>query len=261
MNKTLQGLKVLVTRPGEPGDHLCQLIAQNGGHAEHFPTISFAPPPDKAAFEQGITELGEQDWIVFVSPYAVRVSVPSIRKAWPIFPPRTQFAAVGAITATALREAGYNAIYPHTDWSSEALIAMPELEHLSDKNVAIIRGDGGRDVLENELATRGARVLSVVAYKRTLPLRSTIENHALDSLDNEDIDAIVCASFESIQNLKIILGETGWPRIKNVPLVVVSARIKTLAQALGFQTIWVANNASHQAIIDILSVRGKINDS
>lgn len=256
MNKTLQGLNVLVTRPGEPGNHLCQMIAQNGGHAEHFPTIAFAPPPDKAAFEQGIAELGEQDWLIFVSPYAVRVSVPAIRKAWPVFPPQTQFAGVGAITAAALREAGYNAIYPHSDWSSEALIAMPELQNLVDKKIAIIRGEGGRDVLEQELAARGAHILSVIAYKRTLPLRSSVENQALDRLDNEEIDAIVCASFESIQNLKIILGDSGWPRIKNVPLVVVSERIKTLAQALGFQTIWVANNASHQAIIDILSVRG-----
>ncbi len=255
MSKALQGFKVLVTRPGEPGDHLCQMIAQNGGQAEHFPTIAFAPPPDKAAFEQGIAALGEQDWIIFVSPHAVRVSIPSIRKAWPVFPPRTQFAAVGAITAAALRGAGYNAVYPHTDWSSEALIAMPEFQHLQDKKVAIIRGEGGRDVLEHELAERGAQILSVVAYKRTLPLRSAVENKGLDSLDNKDIDAIVCASFESIQNLKIILGESGWPRIKNVPLIVVSERIKTLAQALGFQTIWVANNASHQAIIDVISKR------
>ena len=256
MNNTLQGLNVLVTRPGEPGDHLCKMIEQNGGQADHFPTIAFAPPPDKTAFEQGIAALGEQDWIIFVSPYAVRVSIPSIRKAWPVFPPHTQFAAVGAITAAALREAGYEAIYPHHDWSSEALIAMPEFQHLQDKKVAIIRGEGGRDVLEQELAERGARILSVVAYKRTLPLPSTTENKGLDRLDNDEIDAIVCASFESIQNLKIILGETGWPRIKNIPLVVVSERIKTLAQALGFQTIWVANNASHQAIIDILSARG-----
>lgn len=254
MTNTLDGMRVLVTRPGEQGDHLCEMIAQNGGDAIHFPTIEFAPPPSQTAFEEGIASLGKEDWIIFVSPQAVRASVARIRSKWPSFPPHTQFAAVGAITAQALQDAGYNAIYPHTDWSSEALIAMPEFQHLQDKKVAIIRGEGGLDVLETELKARGARVMSVIAYLRALPEK--IDKSIVKRIDDHDIDVIVCASFESVRNLKILLGETGWSRIKHVPLIVVSERIKTLAQALGFQTIWVTKNASHQAIIDILSVRG-----
>lgn len=251
---TLQGRHVLVTRPSDPGRLLCDLIREKGGEALLLPTIEFAPPPDEAAFRAGIAAIGEQDWVIFVSQQAVRASVSAIRAAWPVLPAKTQFAAVGAITAAALHDAGYHALYPEHDWSSEALVAMPALQNLLDKKVAIVRGEGGRDILETELAARGALITSIVAYERALP--ALPPGMVLKSIVNAHIDAIVCASFESVRNLKTLVGDAGWPHIENVPLIVVSERIKTLAQALGFQTIWVANNASHQAIIDVIS-KGK----
>ncbi len=243
---------ILVTRPDPGGAELCELIQAQGEIALHFPTIIFAPPPDQAAFEETIAQLGEQDWLLFVSPQAVRASVPAIRRAWPVLPESVQFAAVGAGTAKALDEAGYRvACMPDSEWSSEGLLDSDEFQDIEDKHIAVIRGEGGREILEKILRERGAEVISVVAHQRTVPAMET--NPYLPLLKDDKIDMIVCTSWEGVSNLKQLFGKAGWPALKRIPLIVISERIKALAEDAGFQTIWVASNASHQAILTTIA--------
>lgn len=254
----LQGLNILVTRPSPQGEELCDLISARGGHAIHFPTISFAPPPDSEAFQSALTQLGAQDWLVFISPQAVFASIAHIRKVWPHFPETVKWAAIGAGTAKALLDAGvYYTLTPENEWNSEGLLALPEFLKIAGKKIAIIRGVGGRELLDVALAERGAHVLSVIAYERILP---TVDiSDCLKRLQQSDIDRIICSSYEGISNLKILLGDSGWPYLQKIPVIVMSERIKRLAEDLGFRRIWVAHNASQTGIIDTL-VEGKSND-
>lgn len=243
----LSGRHIVVTRPDPQGSELCRLIEQVGGGSIFFPTIAFAPPPDSAVLQQALSLLGEQDWLVFISPQAVYAGVPLIRRTWPDFPANVQFAAVGAGTKNALHEAGYEVAHYPEEGGSEGVLALPAFQDLSGKKVAIIRGVGGRELLDDVFAERGARVLPVIVYQRVLP-----QAHNTEWLAERKIDAIVCTSFEGVQNLKDMLGETVWPLIKTLPLLVVSDRIKSLAQDLGFQTIWVSSAASNEAILERL---------
>lgn len=144
----LANVSILVTRPEPQGAELCQQITELGGHAISFPTIAFAPPPDADAFANAIAQLGGQEWLVFISPQAVRASVPAIRQRWTHLPSTVKFAAVGAGTAKALKAAGYDAaLQPSSEWSSEALLALPEFQNVKDKHIAVIRGVGGRGLL------------------------------------------------------------------------------------------------------------------
>jgi uroporphyrinogen-III synthase len=244
---SLKGAHVLVTRPGTAGLELCNQIKARGGQAVYFPTIDFAPPSDEAVFEQAILALGEQDWLIFVSPQAVYSSIPSIRKVWPVFPPHVRFAAVGAGTAKALHHAGYLALYPDTAWHSEGLLSLAEFQPVQGKKIAIIRGEGGRELIDNTLKERGAHVLSMIAYQRVIPsLRMNGLEEGLRA-----INVIVTTSYEGVRNLNLLLSQH-WPQLKMIPLIVVSERIKALAHDLGFQTIWIAHHASHEAILDAL---------
>lgn len=247
-------LCIMVTRPDPGGAELCEAIQAQGDVALHFPTIIFAPPPDPVIYEQSIARLGEQDWLLFVSPQAVRASVPAIRRTWPVMPDTVQFAAVGAGTAKALEDAGYHvSCMPDSEWSSEGLLDSDEFQNIEDQHVAVIRGEGGRELLEQILVERGASVMSVIAYQRTIPVIKP--NPYLPLLKDDKIDMIVCASYEGVSNLKQLFGEDMWWILRNVPLIVVSERIKALAQGAGFQTIWVASNASHQAILATIAQR------
>jgi uroporphyrinogen-III synthase len=251
--QNLINLRVLVTRPEPQASELSQLIENAGGVAVNFPTIEFAPPLDMDSFHDAINHLGNQEWLIFISPHAVYASVPFIRQRWPEFPPQVKFAAVGEGTAKALFEAGYNvAAVPENQWNSEGLLAMPVFQpsQISEQKVAIIRGVGGREYLDKVLAERGARVTPVIAYQRVLPQIDVTDY--LSMLKQHRIDVIVCTSFEGVRNLKILFGQTGWTYLQVLPIIVMSERIKMLARDLGFQTIWVSRNASQTAILELL---------
>lgn len=250
--QSLAGLRVMVTRPEPAGSELCAYLQTEGAETVYFPTIAFAPPPNPDLLARQITLLGDQRWIIFISPQAVHASVALIRRAWPHLPPQTQIAAVGAGTANALKAAGYVAIHPVDHWSSEGLLALPAFQRLENTTCAIVRGEGGRDLLEQTLVARGATVLSLIAYQRVLPDIDTQPFASL--LEQQKIDAIICTSYESVRNLKELMGDQHWPALKKRLLIVVSERIKLLAQDLGFQTICVASNASHAAMVAALKL-------
>lgn len=245
MNR-LNGMRVLVTRPDPGGAELCVQIMAEGGEAIHCPTIAFSSSPNPMQFQEAIVACGAQDWLIFVSPQAVRASIPHIRQTWPHFSQGLQLAAVGAGTARALFDAGFEAIRPPQNWDSEGLLGMPEFHRVAGMKIMIVRGEGGREILEKVLAERGAIVTSMVAYQRALPMMDVSSYEML--IKQHQIDAIVCTSFEGISNL-LKLFPSVTKEIKAIPLVVVSERIKMLAQDLGFQPIWLAANASHDAIL------------
>jgi uroporphyrinogen-III synthase len=254
--KDLQDLHILVTRPEPQADELCRLISARGGYPIHFPTIAFAPPPDESVFQESLTHLAEQDWLIFISPQAVYASIAHIRRVWPHLPETVKWAAVGSGTAKALLQAGYQVtLTPDSEWSSDGLLAMPALQQVQGKKIAIIRGVGGRELLDKTLAERGAHILPVIAYQRILPYVDVSD--CLKRLHQHQIDVIICSSFEGVNNLKILLGDAGWPYLSEIPVIVMSERIKVLAEDLGFRRIWVAHNASQTGILDVMVEKRK----
>ncbi|MFZ2315505.1 MAG: uroporphyrinogen-III synthase [Gammaproteobacteria bacterium] len=249
MTKFDDALTILVTRPDPQGFELCAELTDYGFQALHLPTIDFAPIPVSENHEV-LNTLANQDWLIFISPHAVYASVPYIRQRWPELPANVKFAAVGAGTAKALKNAGYLAIYPIEGVGADYLLALPEFQNVANKQITLIKGDGGREVLQDVLKERGAHVSMFIAYNRTLPRLET--SLYLTLLQTNKIDAIVCTSYDGVRNLKTLIGEKHWTMISVLPLIVVSERIKTLAHDLGYQTIWVAVNANHQAILDVL---------
>lgn len=248
----LRGLCVLVTRPSPQGEKLCQQIEAQGGQAIHFPTIAFALPHDAAAYQQAIDQLGEQEWLIFISPQAVQACVPDLRRRWPVLPPAVKFAAVGGGTAAALRETGYQAaLLPEQEWNSEGLLALPDFQSVAQMKIAIIRGEGGREMIDRTLTARGAILLPVLAYRRILPAVDVTA--CLQQIRQRPLSAIICTSGEAVKNLTLLLGEAAWKLIRDVEIIVMSDRVKMLAQDLGFQRIWVASKASNDAILDVLA--------
>ncbi len=248
---------ILVTRPAPGGVELCRQIEAQGMQALHLPTIFFAPPHDITAFEHAIATLTQQDILIFISPQAVFATIALIRQQFPLLPSHIQWVAVGAGTKAALQAAGQHAVLcPEITWNSESVLELPLFQSIRDKKIAIIRGESGRDLLEKVFTARGAHVLPVIAYRRDIPQMDM--RYYLGLLQQKKIAVIIAASNTSVQHLKILFGANGWPALRQIPLLVVSDRIKLLAENLGFQTIWVAQNASHSAILQhlLLNVLG-----
>lgn len=248
----LAGLTVLVTRPRPQGEALCALIQEAGGQAVYFPTIEIQPPENPAQFAEHIKKLDEFDYLLFVSPQAVLHSLTLIKPHWPTLPPTLKIAAVGESTAKTLRGHGLSVdFFPKDEWSSEGLLKLEEFHTVGGKKIGLVKGEGGREVLEETLASRGATVTPFIAYRRGLPV---VDSAPYAKLFREHkINVIVAASFESLTNLKKLLGSDHWAELSLVPVIVNSARLKALAEESGFKTLLLARNASHNAIIETLS--------
>lgn len=245
---TLHGLKVLVTRPKPQGEELCEKIREQGGHAFFFPVMDILPPENRENFKQDIARLAEYDIVLFVSLHAVLQSQDLIHALWPVFPSRIQVMAIGKKTADALNFLHLPMhYYPADNWNSEALLATPALLDVRGKKIAIIRGETGRPILADVLSERGAHVDNMIAYRRVI---SKVDVQPYKNLiDAYEIDIIICTSNEILQNLTSLLG------VQRVPLMVISERMLCFAKKLGFKKLYLAKNASHDAIISELVKR------
>jgi uroporphyrinogen-III synthase len=249
-NESLKNMRVLVTRPSPSGEKLCQLLAEHGAIPVHFPTIEIQSKQNDADFMKNLTNLGTQDWLIFISPQAVYTSIASIRNHWPHFPPTLKLAAIGAGTAEALKEAGYLVDAIPSIWNSEGLLSLSAFENIKNLQIMLVKGKGGREVLTQTLIKRGAIVNELIAYERKLP-------SILISFDISTIDAIIGSSYEAVHNLCSLIEEKKLTQLFNIPLLVPSERIKILARDLGFQTIWVTTNPSHHAFLMQLEEKRK----
>lgn len=254
MNK-LPPLSVLVTRPDPQGFDLCAVLEKHQFKTHYLPTITFAPV-EQNNMQAILASLNEQDWLIFTSPRAVWTSVPYIRQAWPDLPATVHFAAVGKGTAEALKEAGYLAIYPEQGEGADCLLALPEFKRVAGLAVTIVKGVNGREILQDVLTNREARVTMWATYRRMLPVLDM--QPTLDLLSAGFLDVIVCTSCDGMRHLETLIGEKQVASLHALPLIVVSERIKTLAKDLGYQTIWVADQASHHAILDVLEQKKEV---
>ncbi|HVE44916.1 MAG TPA: uroporphyrinogen-III synthase [Gammaproteobacteria bacterium] len=246
MKHPFQGMRVLVTQLQPQGGKWCEKIRASGGEAVYFPTIEIFPLVDTHAFHQALAALPHQARLIFISPQAVYLSMPHIKAYLPQLS-NISIAAVGLGTANALREMGVSDIlYPAQAWHSEGLLALPQFAHVTNQKIAVIRGEGGRELIDTVLSERGASILAVVAYRRVLP-RQTVSLE--DLFYDSGFDIMMAGSFESVKNIKVLAGQFIWKRVKNVPLIVTSQRIKTLAEALGFETVLVVDRADPEIVL------------
>jgi uncharacterized protein HemX/uroporphyrinogen-III synthase len=243
-------LKVLVTRPNPAGRKLCDAINAAGGKSIYFSTLEIVPQTNTLGFQQAIAELDHCDWLIFVSPQAVYTSASLLLKKWTVWPAQLKVAAIGEGTANALREANIPVtVFPATQWNSEGLLALSEFQQITDQKIALFRGEEGRDYLAKTLTERGALLTQVVAYRRELPKVGVVETANL--VISKGIESIVCTSGEGLSNLKKLLSST-WSVLQTIPVVVISERMVTLAQEMGFEKIFLAKNASQNAIMETL---------
>ena len=245
MSCHLQGLSVLVTRPAAQADKLCQLIEAAHGRPVRFPVMEIEPLADTDAAQQLLGALQPSSLLIFVSANAVHHAFPLLPDELPL---DAQIAAVGRATAQALRELGLEpSLLPAQGFNSEALLELPQLQH--PEHVIIVRGEGGRELLKNELERRGAKVEYAEVYRRTVPRRKP--DNLLRNWE-QLVQAVVLTSVQMLDNLLQILGEQGTEKLRHTPIVVISERVARRAYELGCRKLWIAPEPDDQAILDTL---------
>ncbi len=239
----LAGMGILVTRPEAQATGLCRLIEQAGGRAIRFPAVNILP----AADPMPALELFRRKWdlVLYVSANAVNFAS-ALATGLPL---AGYTGAVGRATATALATHGRTACLVPDRPDSEGLLALPELHAVRGRHVLIVRGEGGRRLLGDTLAERGARVWYAEVYRRAVP---DIDPAPLLASWRGDIQAVIVTSVGLLTNLHQILGEQGLPLLADTPLLVISERMRQAAEHMGLQRIYQAMAADDASLLATL---------
>lgn len=225
---SLQGAGILVTRPEHQAAELNDAVSEAGGVPVSFPVLAIEPLP-RSDLDIELQALKAADIIVFVSANAVSHGLGLIDN------PTARVAAVGPATARALHAAGRAVdIVPERGFDSEHLLEEPALRNVAGKNICIVRGEDGRELLANTLRERGAKVSYLPVYRRCTVRHS---NEMLAQLEqdwrNGRIKMVVAMSVASLESMLDALPDYCRDSLRDVPIVTPSRRVQQRCTELG----------------------------
>jgi len=251
---TLAGKTIVVTRPLAQARKILELLEVRQAKVVHFPVISISVADNIELAKQCFSNLSNYHIIIFISANAAHYAMNTAKELDINFSNST-LAAVGQATKAALETYGCNVdIVPVAGFTSEALLNHSALQNITEQNILIVRGNGGREHLRETLESRNAQVKYAEVYKRQLP--SERNNINLAKLSKHDT-AILLYSIESAHNLWSLctLEEQQW--LKNVAFITGSKRIAEATTKVGFaKNSIIAENPSDEAMLAALSSWG-----
>lgn len=238
---------IVVTRPREQAASLMQRLSALAVRPILFPCLEIKPIQPNGLLEQTIAAWSTFDTILFISPNAAKLVAPHVSH----LSSQPQIAAVGTGTAAALAQYGMSVtIMPEQSFTTEGLLALTAFQHIEGKRIAIMKGEGGRELLVNTLRQRKAEVIEVPVYQRCCPRIDPAP--LLQQLQRGAVHIILVTSGEALHNFNKLLGEAGRVYWQSTPLLVSSERLAQLAYTLGATHVYQAVNASDDALVQAI---------
>lgn len=258
-NKPLFGWNVLVPRTKEQSGSMIERLATHGATSTVVPTISVEPPRTPQQMEKAVKGLvtGRYEWVGFTSVNAVR----AVREKFAEFGldvrafAGVKIAAVGGVTASALREWGLEAdLTPSGEQSAQGLLEVwadydEDLDPIN--RVFLPRADIATDTLVAGLEEMGWEVDDVTAYRtvRAAPPAPEVR----EAIKSGKFDAVCFTSSSTVRNL---VGIAGKPHTSTVVACIGPATAKT-AEEHGLRVDVVAPEASAASLVDALAGYGR----
>ncbi len=244
----LQGLYILNTRPAHQALDFNQSLKSLGAEVINCPALKIVPITD--AWEKHAPAPSSFDLIIFISTNAVNYFFERISpQNWPT---SIITLAIGAATASALLEKQITARQPE-DSHTEGLLRMACFQQIREKKILIIKGTGGRALLQTDLINKGAHVETLDVYTRTMPDLSPqfIQQIWRDNM----IDIILFTSQQGMQQVFALFGQTAQTWLQSKPSLVISQRLAGIARQMGIKKIFIANpNQLQQGLIDAYEI-------
>ncbi|REG83020.1 uroporphyrinogen-III synthase [Marinomonas pollencensis] len=238
-------LTILITRP-EPENALsCAHANAHGFNAVPLPMLEITPINEAskvAAIRSQIFNIDEYQYVIFVSKNAARAAAEWLDECWPMLPANTHWIGIGKGTTDTLIAENIPAI-ANPGHTTEALLDWLKPVKMRNMKVLIVRGEGGRPELAEQLEKRGAQVRYLSLYERRKPIY-----HAQTFTLLPDIDLIWTTSGENLINLNSYI-EQFKPSLKSRLLLTPSERVNTLAINMGWRNAICANGADDASLI------------
>lgn len=249
MTPPLAGLVVVVTRPAARAGHFAELVAAAGAQPLLLPALEIHTVELDAEARRRLVP-DDFDWTIYTSSNAVESSLRQLPH-----PARTRVATVGRATARTLGQHGIAvAAVPVTTSDSEGLLELECFADLRGQRVLILKGRGGRTLLREELARRGAEVVLGDVYERrradATPAMIEELRHACDA----GLAVIAATSADVLAALLEIAPAERCPRLRDAALLVPGERVASAARDHGWRgRVVIAPSAEDSAMASALS--------
>ncbi|WNG59365.1 uroporphyrinogen-III synthase [Archangium gephyra] len=253
MERRLEGIRILVTRPRERSEELCFLLEDEGAEVLHVPLLELLPPEDPRPLVAAAESIQRYKWVVFASPSGVEALMEALREAGTVETlSRVRIAVVGPRTARTVEGYGLNVTVESPEGTGAALyeVMRPGLD--PEDEVLLPAAEEGRREIEDALREHGARVTRVTAY-RSRPVPLPPEAQALLESSPPDV-----ALFASPRTAEAFLEAVGRERLGAARLVAIGPTTAAALTHLGLPVASVAERPTPEALVEatVRAIRG-----
>ncbi|MDW8480248.1 MAG: uroporphyrinogen-III synthase [Xanthomonadales bacterium] len=225
--------EVVITRATAESRALRRALRAAGFAPVSLPALALRPEPamSAAALAQRLARL---DALVALSPAAVRFARLLLPR--PALPAGVLRLAVGAASARALARWAGGPVRHGRPPGSEGLLALPELAEPAGMRVGLLGAPGGRELIAETLAARGAGVEPIPVYRRDRARWDRRHRARLAALERP---LVLLSSVEALRALLDLAGADRH-RLLSGTAVVSSARLARQAGEAGFARVLLA---------------------
>jgi uroporphyrinogen-III synthase len=274
---------VVITRPLAQALPLAKRVTALGRRVEVLPLLDIAALPDAAPLRAVLARLQDFALVAFVSPNAIDAAFGHLAQLHaqlpPHLPPHLPPAWPAGVTLAVVGEGSRAALAAHGITPDTATIVSPldpahsdsehlmlalDLAALRGKEVLIVRGESGRELMGDSLRAAGARVTAVPAYRRSVPALTPAFAARLRALLAEPNDWIVTSS-EALRGLFVLLeelgcsgggegdGNSGVAKMQQQHVIVPHARIAETARLLGLTRVTLTGSGDERLLAALQS--------
>ena len=232
----LAGRRIVVTRP--EARPLAEALEGLGAEVSIVPLIEIRPVEDSRALDAAVADIATYDWVVFTSVNGVTAVGERLGETG-----ETRVAAVGPVTADAVRELGVEPAFVAARASEDIAAGLGSIE---GARVLLPQADIADPWLADELRESGATVDVVVAYRTT-----QVEPALWGMLPLRIAHAIVLASGSAVRSLAAIAGSLDGLGDSTV-LACIGPKTAAVARQAGLPVGIVADETTADGIIRAL---------
>ncbi|MES2015900.1 MAG: uroporphyrinogen-III synthase [Pseudomonadota bacterium] len=250
---------VIITRPQAQAGALAQQVAALGRPVVLLPLLEIYPLADQSALAATLSDLARYALVAFVSPNAIDAAFAHL----PAWPAGVALAVLGEGSRAALARHGVDSsnatiISPRdaARSDSENLLQSLDLAALAGREVLIVRGESGRELMADGLREAGAIVTTVAAYRRSVPVLTPALRAQLQDLLARDNDWIITSS-EALRGLLALVDQLDQPaavaKMQQQHVIVPHARIAETAKTLGLARLTLCGSGDERLLAALQS--------
>jgi uroporphyrinogen-III synthase len=235
--------RLLITRFEPHGRELVEQLHTIGCFAIAQPLLTVTALHDVARRDLFLS--GYYDFVIAVSGNAIQFAQQQINSRWP----DATYLAVGRSTQQQLMLAASQPVFcPDSRFDSEGLLALKQLQSVQSKRILILRGEGGRDLLETRLTERGAKVDYFQTYKR---IKINLNGHELvKNWQQALINGVIISSAEILNQLFALVPNKDASWLCELIFYVPSQRVAEQAYVLGAKHVVLLPSLHTQHIVE-----------